>query len=271
MGNIPWPGWLWRKYVVVASPSQLAAYEKCPTQWWLRKVLRLPERDDEKQFVFGNVLHDVAARWHRGEQEIYPRGWAFKLSDFEAQQIRDMVTTAIHNGTFDRNRPIVGVEKALHTELIPGRVALIGKLDVMTEEGVEDHKTVGDRKYKPTEAKIRRDPQMLCYARMWQRETGRGEREDVKLTLNCLSKDTRDPYADRVSATVTAAEVDDWWENTAKPLAERMLEDSAKKDVGALAKDESGRACRQYRGCPFIDVCTGMESVPDYRARFNKR
>ena len=269
MGKLPWPGWLWRKYEVVASPSQMASYGACHAQWWLRKIMRLPEDETQQQFAFGNAVHETAARWFNRE-ELWPRGWRMSLSDWEAQLIQDMMALAVKTGAFDRERPLEGVERALHTELIPGKVALIGKLDVLTDKGVEDHKTLSSRDWMPTEAAIREDPKMMCYARMWQRETGRGEDSDVELTLNCLSKDARDPFAERVTAIVTADDVREWWDGTATPLATAMLLDAKKNRLGDVTKDESHRACRKYRGCPFLDVCMGNETIPEYRTRMKK-
>ena len=264
--GLPWPGWLWRKYAVVTSPSAVADFGGCSRKWWFKKVARLPEVAGQKKFLFGNAFHDVVERILKGPSVYYPEGWNDGLTALETQTISDMVDRGLEDGVL-HSRSDVEVEVPVWMPVTP-TVAIIGRFDVVSEVGIEDHKTVSSRRWLATPESLARDPKMLCYARMWQAHTGRSG--DVQLQLNCFSKDPRDPWIEIVETTIPAAKVEEWWSGTVVPIADHMALLARVREVDDVQKDEQGQACRAYGGCPFTDVCNKWESIPDYRNRVEK-
>lgn len=265
--SMPWPKWLWKKYKVVTSPSAISDFGECPRRWWFRKVARLPEVAGQKKFLFGNVFHDVVERILKGQPEYYPKGWESELTALEAQRIRDLITQGLEDGIL-HSRSGVEVEVPVWMPVTP-TVAIIGRFDIVSDVGVEDHKTVSSRRWLATSESLARDPKMLCYASMWQDYSGRNNC-DVDLQLNCFSKDPRDPWIEIVEVTIPAAKVDEWWSGTVVPTANHMELLARVREVDDVQKDELGHACRSYGGCPFMDVCNKWESIPDYRNRIEK-
>lgn len=264
--GFPWPGGLWKKYLVVTSPSAIADFNGCPRGWWFKKIARLPEVAGQKKFLFGNVFHDVVERILKDQPDHYPKGWEGELTVLEAQRIRDLITMGLEDGVL-HSRSGVEVEVPVWMPVTP-TVAIIGRFDIVSDVGVEDHKTVSSRRWLATSESLACDPKMLCYARMWQAYTGRSG--DVKLQLNCFSKDPRDPWIEIVKTTIPAAKVEEWWSGTVIPTADHMALLARVRKADDVQKDEQGHACRSYGGCPLIDVCNKWESIPDYRNRVEK-
>ncbi len=86
------PEWVQKRQrrSMIISASQLEAFADCPRKWWMEKIRKLPVIQ-KGSFSFGTVLHAVAERWLRADDQgydqngqpvnLYPVGWEFDGGD----------------------------------------------------------------------------------------------------------------------------------------------------------------------------------------------
>lgn len=272
MAKRNWDKALYSKYALVSSPSQLTTYLDCPRKWWFKSVCRLPDGSDQKKFVFGSAFHDVVMRWLQSTEqrpvELFPAGWDDGLDAVESTSIRKLVETGIADGTL-RRLPGMEVEKEYVSVVTPD-VAMIGALDVVSPEGVEDHKTSKSKNYVASQKELASDAKMLCYAHEWLKAH---PASNVKLRLNYFIKDPDNLSTRVVEVMVPAAGVADFWEKTAKPAHEGMLALKRARKPAEKWQEVTGpqtkETCRKYGGCPYAKICGRIQTPAAYMTQMN--
>lgn len=264
------------RYDVVSSPSQLSDFLDCPRKWWFRRVARLPLIQNEKKFVFGNVLHGAIQRWLEADDtgrdssgkkaDLYPEGWAEGVTKGEIQIVQMLMKAAVDSGLL-RRTPGRKVEHEFEIELVPG-VGYVGALDVDTCEGVEDHKSSKARKWISTEDALAADPKMLSYAKIWFDEDSNQEADSCKLRLNYMVKDPKDLYTKPVEVIVAREDIEAFWADDVIPAGRSML--AMKKSRAPVTEwhliegPRAHGACKKYGGCAFAGICARMKTPRRY-------
>lgn len=315
---------LFDRYEHVGSPSQLVDYLDCPRKWWFRRCARIPERKDQKKFLFGNVLHAIVERWLSADDqgrvptptdpvelafgkwtegvldgqafgkpvELYPPGWSAGLTPAESALVRKLFEKGVSEGLL-RRLPGREVEKAYEREVVPG-ICSIGALDLTSPEGVEDQKSTKAPCWIMTQQALANDPKMLSYAYEWLQDQWaqlEEERPDVacgldiesafpqvKLRLNYFVKDPETPAVKPVEVMVSAGDILRFWEETAVPAYQGMLDlkrgGLPELQWRTVTGPQTKNTCKKYGGCPYASVCGGCSTPAALRQqveRANKR
>lgn len=281
MAKREWDKELFKKYEHVASPSQLSDYLDCPRKWWFRRCLRLPEKKDQKKFIFGNVLHDLVQRWLEADDsgrapdgrqvELYPDGWNEGLNPAETALVVKLFEKGVEVGML-RRLPGRKIEKEYTREVLPG-ICSIGALDITSPEGVEDQKSTKNADYIATQKDLASDPKMLSYAYEWLQDV-EFDAETVKLRLNYFVKDPEKPVVKHVEVLVPSGDVLEFWEKTCIPAHQGMLDLKRAKipetDWRSVAGPTSKNICKKFGGCPRAKICAGLQSVACHRAEMER-
>ena len=170
------------------SYSQLSQYLRCPLQYYFERILQLKRPFITSKLVFGSVLHEVLAAYHRGIQlgsylsidkaeRFFQLLWqlreAEELIQYSGETKEQLHDQAMHliELYFDQPPPtdVVGVEQAL---VVPLKTSsgeflekpLVAIVDLLTRESgqltVTEFKTSG-RRY--SENATDRELQATCY------------------------------------------------------------------------------------------------------------
>lgn len=286
--------------LVVVSPSQLEDFagerESCRRRWYARNVLKLPQPKRKSQ-ARGTVLHAVVERWLRADDngidpetgkpvDLYPKDWdvsterdgsMIRVEPAEAALIRTLVGEAITQGILRRQagraveapflRPVVDHEGS--------SIWVVGYVDLLLPEAVEDHKTTKAAKWLKSARKIAQSTQMLVYAReclLRAREKG-FELSGVNLTHIGYVLDQRSPHVRRTDTPQPVSSDDiearwSWVEHTAREIAE------ARKapDIYALPMPaDDTTPCRAFGGCHFTEHCMARETADQHRNRYRRQ
>lgn len=281
MADRNWNPDLFKRYEVVASPSQLAQILDCSRAWWFRRCARLPEVQQQDKFDFGNALHGVMERWLRADDtgrdletgkpvELFPAGWAGPCNAKEQALIKVLFELAVSDGLI-RRLPGREIEKEFEVEVIPG-VGMIGAMDIVSPEGVEDHKSTEDTRYIMSPEALASDPKMLAYAKIFL--DWFPDRESVKIRLNYVVKDPDAPSTRAIEAIVSRDDVERFWKETIVPAAESMLRLKRAKlpetEWSRVTGPQGPGICRKYGGCPRAKVCGRVQSVQSHRAEIDR-
>lgn len=258
------------------SATQLESFRLCNRKWWFSYVSKLPTIQMD-HFAFGDVMHKVAERYFLADDngydadgnpvDLFPEGWAEGLDPRDQVLIKDLVEEAISQGVWSR-RTGREVERKIEHEVIPG-AKLVGYIDVFYPDKIEDHKTTKNMRYAKSKKTLPQALPMLVYAYDAVVEAKKAGRplDTVKLRHNIFLKDYDNPRVKSVEVPVTVEDVESFWTSTVQPTAEKMLKTRKIEEWTSVtpAEPESG-ACAAFGGCPFLDICRGVET-PDMHAR----
>jgi hypothetical protein len=283
------------KKLLVISATQLDTFlTLCKRKWWLNHVRGLPEPSTGSQ-VFGTVLHAVCERFYladalgRGpdgkEIELYPAGWHVAPPKYgnpsegevglsEQDQIKSLVAAAISSGVLQRRPDLIPEyefrRQFINREVDGCRVDLMGVIDVLLPDGIEDHKTTKNMRYAKSPEALRKNIQMIVYAAevlCVRSELGLPEIERITLRHNVFCKNPDKPEVRKTEAAITVKEV--------KAHSAEMLQ--AAKEMISLRKTANAwhecpqpidiHACNAYGGCAYQRICCGEESEENYEKR----
>lgn len=286
----------YRVYAHTASASQFESFLRCPRSWWFQKVARMPDVEGQRQFEFGDRLHEACERWLSADDtgrdesgkpiELWPDGWDAGINQQDASIIKRLVQAGIDQGVLRRSpgrrieAPVSypGPLPQTPREIVPG-VGLCGYRDVAHTGVVEDHKSIKNRRYMKSQDALREDPQLLLYAAIdliERVEAGEVMTPETKVTLrhNQFVKDPDDLYVRPCEVDVSLAEVEAFWEEKIEPAARDMLRyKKTLKDENRWAEVEGPRvkgACQAYGGCPFARICSKVETPAAHRERIQR-
>lgn len=262
---------------LVLSASQLKTYQRCPRLWWFDKCRDMPRGEQSYSQTFGKVLHSVAERYLDGDASgrdsegrpvnLYPEGWETdpesgeRLLPQDEEVVQALISKAIEEGVLQR-RPDLKVETHFLEPMTPG-VYVQGFIDVDMPGEIQDHKSTKSIRYALSPEKLADDTQMLLYAKI---------RGAQRIRHNVFSREGRVKTVPKENKALTLdpEKVEKKWEELQalsiemKALADMNLQDEDLQDVPA---EFPSRACNQYGGCKFINLCAGTDEPAKYRRR----
>lgn len=285
--------------LLVLSPTQLETTALCVRKWWLEKVRRLPVPGIKAQ-VFGTVLHGVVERFLAADDlgrdrqthkpvELYPKDWHIARNRFtgepegsvnpdEQDRIMRMFNVAVETGVIAR-RPGREIEREIHKTIIEPvqettgtHIKITGFIDMCIPQDLEiqDHKTSKATKWFKSQAKLKKNVQMICYAKALLDEYGGNE---FTLRHNQFCTDPENPVVRKTEVRITAEEINREWADI-QALAQEMQDARANPaitDWHHLPEPRTGvNACNAYGGCAFKGICFGQESVQGYIDRLDR-
>jgi hypothetical protein len=222
------------------------------------------------------------------------------------EHIKALIDLAIGEGLLQRPPTSAGslVEERVGWMVIPptqpggDHVYLTGYVDwaVAHDLAVKDHKSKKNFKYLLSPRELAADTQVLCYAYILGRRWGGPAKHlppDQRLWLQHLYYSMEEVKVKLVTAEHEAQPGVPWhviqthWNDVVVPACEQMLaltranggrdyrcepEASWDKVPGAIDRpgNEGWAACNAYGGCAFQDICSGQESLADYRGRMRR-
>lgn len=296
--------------MITLSASQLKTAALCRRKRYFERAMNLPQVSRNHHVfgtLLHAVLERYLEADNTGRDadgkpvELYPEGWdcvvkleggreavlcdvdttknptvlyAIEIDAVERTMIQTLVAMAIEEGVVER-RPGGEVEQFFEIPLEASLDArIIGFIDYSDKVSIDDHKTTKSRRYLLSSNKLTEDLQMMIYAAaklMGLRERGEAIPEYIELAHNGFIKggNTEDPGVRKTRAKVTPDQVVAYWNNTVMPLVRQIIEDSKVTDPFALPNPEEG-ACAAYGGCPFLNICSRQESIPQYRKRIER-
>jgi len=249
------------------SATRKEKFDRCKRLWWLTEIKNIKE-PDRGYFTFGTALHAVIERYLKADEteqslDLYPEGWDKEITKGESALIKELIQKAIDQGIIAR-LPGQLVEYKFTEELIPGEVFFTSTIDLLTEEGIEDHKTTKAMKWAKSPEALRKNGQLLMYAMKYlDRKHERGEPfpTKIRLTHNVFCKDPNDKRVRQTVAYVTPQEVIDYWQTVlSETIPEMLLVREAKTWDNIPPPENTSEACNAYGGCTFRGLCGGHES-----------
>lgn len=231
------------------------------------------------------MMADESGRAADGQPVVlYPPGWHIvedekshtheEMTTAEQDDIRRLFDSAVANGTLIR-RPGRQIESPMIRpmfEVDGHKVVIKGFIDVATAERVEDHKTSKDRKYFLSKNKLKDDIQVLLYAaEVLFRAAERGEPTPPKVTVrhNQFLK-ASSGFTKFTEVDVTVEDIQRNWQRCMA-----MAQDMYKHHLRAGPDDynlvvKNLNSCNAYGGCPYIPICSGMETPEVFRRRMER-
>jgi len=289
----------------LCSASQIKSFiARGPRYWYLSKILKLPEQR-KGYFGFGTTLHEVLERWLSAEAngrdadgtpiELYPESfeitefgrptgehqpWDFRLLEpaKEGQLIRELVEEAVEKGLLSREADRC-IEWSFTGEPFVDGVRLTGFVDWMvpSRAAVIDHKSVKNKRYRLSEAKMRMDPQLMLYAKLlldFLRENGLPVPKEVEIRHVNYLKDLGTPKGERVSLNsrgqpifVTVEHVEEQWQSLVAVGHDMVKWSKVEAESWDRVPCKGTECARMYGGCPFATICSGQETPEKYKAR----
>lgn len=265
--------------MITISASQLETKARCNRLWYFIKKLRLPE-PKKGATTLGSVLHAVLERYLL-EEPLYPQGWhtiterdgeKHRITGPEQTLVKRLVAKAIEDEIIQRH-PLQQVERQFTIPVIDG-VQLTGFIDHEIPGAVHDHKTAKNSKYLKTSKRdspnyLGENLQMLTYAYVGMIEAlEQGDNlPAITVRHNQFIKDKEEENPVRfVEATVSR---DRLYEHFAwiQAQAAELLQLKQVKDWQSIEAPNREGACNEYGGCPFSNICGGIETVEQYTHR----
>lgn len=278
------------------SVSQATTYDLCARKWWFGWIKKMPQVE-KGYLTFGTIIHEICERYLRADMQgrdretgqavdLFPEGWEkttegrgkFKrevsITPSEQELARKLIRTAIEEGFLHREHDLKIEHKFRLTLLddpnLDTVVEVLGFIDVMDSEGIQDHKTVGNWKYALGVKRLAKDPQVLLYACVWcwlREKSGAPLPEKIKVQHNQYGKDPSNPKARKTVAHVTPEQAQGMW-TWMQNVSRNMLRDRKveKWHEVEAALPETG-ACNKYGGCDYRDICSGRETPEKYVER----
>jgi len=276
----------WRKfdysYGITLSASQFETafgdYEPetksrgCTRQWWFEKVHRLP-KPAFKPHLLGEVLHEACERYFERRDDLWPDGWDSALDFADSGLVQCLVEDAIENQVLLRSGQDQ-IEAAIQVQILPDKAAsLIGYVDLLRRNEIQDHKTIKDKKWAKSEEDLKRNIQLLLYAcallKMHPPVT------HVILRHNYFVKDPREPHTFKVETTVSREYCDNFWNNFIVPSTRELLDLKRARvpleNWRTIPAAERETTCKKrYGGCVFDEICNGPTTPKEYVEKIEK-
>lgn len=150
-------------------------------------------------------------------------------------------------------------------------ILVIGFIDYVWPEGIQDHKTTKSMRYAKSKADLRKNIQMLIYAKQLLdhiKQQGKPVPEKISLRHNVYCKDPNDLRVRKTEVFVDPEEVYQFWDSL-KPIAQEMsmLRRIANGWHEVPPPASMAQACQAYGGCDFRGICAGQESEESYEKR----
>jgi len=264
--------------------------------WWLKKRCKIPY-DQSTATIFGDVGHAVCERFGLADDRgltnglpvnVYPDGWMtmcnrydktktlYTVTPTEAVLIINLINEAIYKGMLIR-LPGREIEKEISCELHNAghhKAILRGFIDVNTPRGLHDYKFLKDKKWALSKDKLKKDIQMMGYAK-WRYMTG--HTGSIWLNHKNFIKDFDNPAVIDREVEVTEFEVQEFFNETILPLTKIMLDLFIRYPITKMhlwreipGADNPRKTCNYHYGkpCPYQLICTGAYTIDQYLIKY---
>lgn len=240
-----------------ASPTQLTTFDRCGRQWYFEQIVKI-RVDSSTPQEMGNALHLLCASWLLDEP--VPENWHEKITPDEREQCRNFLDKAVAKGVLVR-RPDLMVEHKFDMRM--GQDTIGGRIDVLDPAGVvEDHKTVGSKRWAKKAEELRTDIPMMTYAGYALKHFERVN--EVRLRHNQFFKDSGD--VDFVEVTVTRDEVRQFWKERNMAILDRMaVARKAREWKDVPGHELNSEPCKAYGGCAYVPICHRAMSIEAFK------
>ena len=278
------------------SVSQMKTADVCLRMWWFQKRCKLPQ-DQTTATIFGDVGHAVCERFGLADDRgllnglpvnIYPDGWMtmcnkydktktlYTVTPTEAVLIINLINEAILQGMLIR-LPGREIEKEIRCEILNvghHKAILRGFIDVNTPRGLHDYKFLKDKKWALSAAKLRKDIQMMGYAK-WRYMTG--HTGSIWLNHKNFIKDFDNPAVIDREVEVTEFEVQEFFNETILPLTKIMLDLFVRYPITKIhlwrevpGAENPRKTCNFHYGkpCPYQLICTDLYTIDQYLIKY---
>lgn len=282
-----WSQFDYKRCEITSSPSAMQQADDCLRLWWFRKEKRLPEFFRASSNL-GDVAHEVFERWLGADDQgrdatgqpvnVFPDGWDERLSHAEAAILRAVFKKMVEDGVL-RRTPGRVVERPFQVDLLPKEFSITGFIDLDIPHGAEDHKTSKAKKWLMTSEQIAADIQMLTYGCVKLLDILKSDAQGelpphIALRQNQAVVDPESPHVMPSQFDAPPDYLLDFWEETLKPLARKMLELRRKKipleDWQKVPGPTKKGVCRKYGGCTFTGICSRTETPAQFKARMER-
>lgn len=270
---------------LVFSATRKEKFDRCNRLWWLTEGG--PATIDEPQsphLTFGTVLHAVIERWLKapllgiGDAALYPDGWASvpnrdgtssTLALGEQALIKELFQKAVDEGVIAR-LPGQVIEHNFVRKVTEG-VYIDSTVDLLTLEGIVDHKTTKAMKWAKSADALKTNAQMLVYAVEFlelKRERGEPFPEKILLQHNVFCKDPNDKRIRVTKAYVTPKEVLAFWHTVITETVPAMkLVTKVRNWYEVPGPENPSVACNAYGGCFARGLCSRRETIEQLTSR----
>jgi len=149
------------------------------------------------------------------------------------------------------------------------QVRIMGFIDCVSDDTVQDHKTMKAIKWAQSKASLVENTQMLIYGNvLLARLKSKNAPLPAFITLrhNQFVKDPEDLRVRKTEVQVARETIEEWWKNWLVPKAEAMAKQRAFVERWNDIPDPANKskACNAYGGCPYQPICAGRISEDDF-------
>lgn len=274
---------------MILSISQINQFTACPRKWWFRKCARLipPPSNNVLGKTFGSVLHAVIERFLTADASgrdalgnpvsLYPPGWeisedGYALDEENQALVKRLVDKAIEEGHLIR-MPNREVEKefcfVLDGDTYGSAAVIVGKIDEIYPDRIVDHKSGKSKRWVVSKQRLKKDPQLVLYSSLIFMKPGSPDK--ITLQHNNFIRDTEEIAVRKT--TITKAEA---LAHVAHimGIARQMVDlkkdnlpDTMWREVWGSMDHDDAKTCSAYGGCPYLQVCAGVEALPEFKRR----
>lgn len=196
----------------------------------------------------------------------------------EQAMLKKLISQAIDAGVLERH-PGREIEKEIRFTGLEddklGTMSVIGFIDVLEPDMIQDHKTTGRMKYALSKAKLFEDIQMNLYGyhSAFIKEGRDPDLEYMWLRHNVYCKDPSDMRVRKTEVEKPVARIKEFYDKEIAPCyREMMLLIRNTENFSDIAPpDNIASACNAYGGCPFMPLCSGGETMGMFIKRFDNQ
>ena len=197
------------------------------------------------------------------------------LTPEEQALVRKLISEGIDAGVLERHQGRAIEEEiffeAFKNEL--GTVSVVGYIDCLEPDMIQDHKTTGKMKYALSKRGLDRDIQMNIYGyKAFVLDPPEEAPDKVWFRHNVYCKDPKDMRVKKTEIERSVSKIKSYYEKEIFPCFKEMLllirNTRIWSDIDPAAN--ISEACNAYGGCPFLSICAGSESLEMYVKRVDR-
>lgn len=218
------------------SANQITTFRDCPRKWYFDKIVKVP-RTSTAATELGSAVHE--------ELEHYLKTGRAP-SNTPAGEI---ARSGLHLLP-KQNEVYVELSIEEHLPIHDSPVKIVGFIDAIypKERRILDHKTSGNKKYTKSERELKKNVQMLLYAKAYIDHAPNA----AFVELTHVYYGTKSRWSKRVEARVTREHVEREWEGI-----KHTINDMIQTANAPTAQDAPPHfdACGKFGGCPYQVQC----------------
>lgn len=293
-----------RKHYVTSASALDVFVNDCERKWFFERLERVPRTKLHSEATgFGTVLHSVIERYMLADDrgyadgeavDLYPPGWhivreynrdlkrelTYELPIELQDRLQSLVQHGIESGVLLRlpRRKVEAEFWAPVVEASALSVYVMGYVDLLGEDRIEDHKNIGRARYRKGKGSLQKDLQLLCYAKVLleqRRAKGLADPPKIWIAWNQFVREEDNLSARKIEVGLAPAKIDEHWEEVIVPAARKMGEIAAEYRVNGSYDWKqlpvNTNSCRKYGGCPLVPVCGNAVTLEVFKNRALKK